>query len=73
MNISADLSLPQQTQYLRTLPAVRERCGLIFDLAKQGKLQYLDYHADKEGVITEFCSGIIAVNREQKLYSHSFK
>ncbi|SJL10048.1 related to protein urg3 [Armillaria ostoyae] len=60
MNISADLSLPQQAQYLRTLPAVRERCGRVFDLAKQGKLQYLDYHADKEGVITEFCSGIIA-------------
>ncbi len=43
MNISADLSLPQQAQYLRTLPAVRERCGRVFDLAKQGK-QGGSYH-----------------------------
>ncbi|KAK0451467.1 hypothetical protein EV421DRAFT_1033898 [Armillaria borealis] len=60
MNISADLSLPQQAQYLQTLPAIHERCGRVLDLVKQGKLQYLDYHADKDGVITEFCSRIIA-------------
>ncbi|THH15536.1 hypothetical protein EW146_g4951 [Bondarzewia mesenterica] len=60
MNIaSAGLSLDQRIAYLRTLPAIRERCGRVHDLAKQGKLQYFDYHPDKEGLAAEYCINII--------------
>ncbi|KAF9037393.1 DUF1688-domain-containing protein [Hymenopellis radicata] len=47
MNISAALTPEQKAVYLRTLPAVRERC------------QLLDYHPEKEAEVTEFCVGII--------------
>ena len=53
---------PQQTAaYLRTLPAIRERCGRVFELAKQSKLEYFDYHPDKEADAAAFCSEIIKV------------
>ncbi|PPQ72881.1 hypothetical protein CVT26_003502 [Gymnopilus dilepis] len=41
--------------YLRTLPAIRERCGRVHDLAKEGKLQYFEYHPDKEEDVAKFC------------------
>ncbi|EPQ50303.1 DUF1688-domain-containing protein [Gloeophyllum trabeum ATCC 11539] len=51
---------PQQTAaYLRTLPAIRERCGRVYDLAKQGKLEYFEYHPEKEADVAAFCSDII--------------
>ncbi len=62
MNISAALTPEQKAVYLRTLPAVRERCQRVFDLAKAGKLEYLDYHPEKEVEVTEFCVGIIQVS-----------
>jgi hypothetical protein len=49
------------TEYLRTLPSIRERCGRVHDLAKQGKLQYFDYHPEKEEIVTDFCIRIIRV------------
>ncbi|KAI6165185.1 hypothetical protein EDD17DRAFT_1799361 [Pisolithus thermaeus] len=45
--------------YLRTLPSIRERCSRVHELAKQGRLQYFDYHPDKEDAVIEFCAGII--------------
>ncbi|KAJ3994905.1 hypothetical protein F5050DRAFT_1800477 [Lentinula boryana] len=53
------LSLKDKASYLRTLPAIRERCGRVFELAKAGKLEYFDYHADKEEEVTDFCLNII--------------
>ncbi|THU98479.1 DUF1688-domain-containing protein [Dendrothele bispora CBS 962.96] len=53
------MTLEQKAAYLRTLPAIRERCGRVFELAKEGKLQYFDYHPEKEGDVTEFCLGIM--------------
>jgi Protein of unknown function (DUF1688) len=49
-------------EYLRTLPAIRERCQRVFDLATQGKLQYLDYHPEKEADVAAFCVHIITVS-----------
>ncbi|KIY69937.1 DUF1688-domain-containing protein [Cylindrobasidium torrendii FP15055 ss-10] len=59
MNISATLTPQQTAAYLRTLPAVRERCGRVFELAKEGKLQYFDYHPDKEAEVADFCLGLM--------------
>ncbi|KAF8273578.1 hypothetical protein EI94DRAFT_1769123 [Lactarius quietus] len=41
-------SRTQTIEYLRTLLSIRERCGRVHDLAKQGKLQYFEYHPEKE-------------------------
>jgi Protein of unknown function (DUF1688) len=64
MNLSATLSPDQKAAYLRTLPAIRERCGRVFDLATDPrgcKLQYFDYHPEKEADVTAFCIKIIKV------------
>lgn len=60
--ISTEMSLEDKASYLRTLPAIRERCGRVFELAKAGKLDYFDYHADKESKVTDFCLNIIQVS-----------
>jgi hypothetical protein len=49
-------------EYLRTLPAIRERCQRVFDLATQGRLQYFDYHPEKEAEVAAFCVHIITVS-----------
>ncbi|KAI0340318.1 DUF1688-domain-containing protein [Trametopsis cervina] len=54
------ISSPSQTAtYLRTLPAIRERCSRVHNLAKEDKLQYFQYHPDKEEEVAEFCIEII--------------
>ncbi|TFK45669.1 DUF1688-domain-containing protein [Heliocybe sulcata] len=51
---------PQQTAaYLRTLPSIRERCGRVHDLAKQGRLEYFEYNPEKEADVANFCADII--------------
>ncbi len=60
MNISP--FTPQQTaSYLRTLPAIRERCTRVHELAKQGKLQYFDYHPEQEDAVASFCLDLMKV------------
>lgn len=61
MNISMTLTPEQTAVYLRTLPAIRERCGKVFDLAKAGKLQFFDYHPEKEQDVAKFCVNIMKV------------
>jgi Protein of unknown function (DUF1688). len=62
MNITSEIPLQQTAAYLRTLPAIRERCRRVFDIAKQGTLEYFDYHPEKEPDVTAFCMGIIKVS-----------
>ncbi|KDQ12405.1 hypothetical protein BOTBODRAFT_414697 [Botryobasidium botryosum FD-172 SS1] len=45
--------------YLQTLPAIRERCSAVHALARQGKLEYFDYHPEKEADVIDFCIKII--------------
>ncbi|KAJ7692908.1 hypothetical protein B0H17DRAFT_512940 [Mycena rosella] len=59
MNLTANTPPAQTAEYLRTLPSIRERCTRVFDLAKEGKLQYFDYHPEKEDDVTAFCVDII--------------
>ncbi|KAJ4480224.1 hypothetical protein J3R30DRAFT_3876069 [Lentinula aciculospora] len=56
---ATSLSLQDKAAYLRTLPSIRERCGRVFELAKAGKLDYFDFHQDKEEELVDFCLGII--------------
>ncbi|CAL1709458.1 unnamed protein product [Somion occarium] len=59
MNFGQPLT-PQQTAiYLRTLPAIRERCNKVHELAKRGELQYFEYHPEKEEDVATFCLSII--------------
>lgn len=62
MNLGVTQTSPAQTAaYLRTLPAIRERCGRVHDLATKGKLDYFDYHPEKEADVSRFCIGIMKV------------
>ncbi|KAA1474482.1 DUF1688-domain-containing protein [Dentipellis sp. KUC8613] len=60
MNLgNTGLTTQQRIEYLRTLPAIRERCGRVYDLAKQDKLQYFDYHPDKESGVVDYCISVM--------------
>lgn len=50
-----------KAQYLLTLPAIRDRCSQVHDLAKEGKLEYFEYHPDNEEKVADFCLQIIQV------------
>jgi len=59
MNIAGIIPLEQKADYLRTLPAIRERCGRVYELAREGKLEYFDYHQEKEADVASFCIDIM--------------
>ncbi|KAG6845150.1 hypothetical protein H0H87_012946 [Tephrocybe sp. NHM501043] len=61
MNIAGIIPLEQKAEYLRTLPAIRERCSRVHDLAKQGKLEYFDYHPEKEADVAAYCIEIMKI------------
>ena len=57
-----NLSPELKAQYLLTLPAIRDRCSQVHDLAKEGKLEYFEYHPENEEKVADFCVGIIQVS-----------
>ena len=59
--LSATLTPEQTASYLRTLPAIRERCSRVHALAQEGKLQYFEYHPEQEDVAAAFCINIMKV------------
>ncbi|KAF5348904.1 hypothetical protein D9756_009819 [Leucocoprinus leucothites] len=59
MSLLGELTPQTTAAYLRTLPAIRERCSRVYDLATQGKLQFFDYHPEKEAEVAAFCLNII--------------
>ncbi|KAG7095536.1 hypothetical protein E1B28_006273 [Marasmius oreades] len=59
LHLASKIPLEQKAAYLRTLPAIRERCGQVFELARQNKLEYFDYHPEKEADVAKFCVEII--------------
>ncbi|KAG9042469.1 hypothetical protein FS837_010827 [Tulasnella sp. UAMH 9824] len=54
-------SATNQIKYLRSLPAIRERCTRVHNLAQRGQLEYFDYHPEKESEVIDFCSQIIQI------------
>lgn len=56
-----NLGVKEKARYLSTLPAIRERCQRVFDLAEQGKLQYFDLDLSKLADVEAFCIDIIQV------------
>ncbi|KAF8148439.1 hypothetical protein B0H34DRAFT_668631 [Crassisporium funariophilum] len=59
MNLGVSIPASETAAYLRTLPAIRERCGRVHDLAKKGKLDYFEYHPEKEDEVATFCIEIM--------------
>ncbi|KAH9840212.1 uncharacterized protein C8Q71DRAFT_482172 [Rhodofomes roseus] len=59
MNFGKPLTPEQTAAYLRTLPAIRERCGRVHALAKEDKLEYFTYHPEKEADVAAFCVDIM--------------
>ncbi|KAJ6449751.1 DUF1688-domain-containing protein [Mycena sanguinolenta] len=52
----------ETAEYLRTLPAIRDRCNRVFKLATENKLQYFEYHPENEPAVTAFCVDMIHKN-----------
>jgi hypothetical protein len=61
MNLTAFSSPSLQAAYLRTLPAIRERCSKVHTMAQRGKLEYFDYNPDHESSVVNFCLEIMKV------------
>ncbi|TFK31759.1 hypothetical protein BDQ12DRAFT_660073 [Crucibulum laeve] len=59
MSITAGISLEEKAAFLRTLPSIRVQCGRVFDLAKEGKLDYFDYYPEKEADVADYCIKIM--------------
>jgi hypothetical protein len=56
---ATDESVKQRISTLRSLPTIRARCTLVHNLAQQGKLEYFDYHPEKEKDVVDFCLNIM--------------
>jgi len=61
MNLASIFSPEGTATYLRTLPAIRERSSRVFALAEEGKLDFFEYHPEKEADVASFCAEIIQV------------
>lgn len=59
MNLTAFSGPSLQAAYLRTLPAIRERCSNVHAMAQQGKLEYFDYCPDHESSVVNYCLEIM--------------
>lgn len=46
--------------YLRSLPAVRERSSKVYELAKSGELDHWDFDEGKLDDVVEFCGGLLS-------------
>ena len=59
--LGATIPPSQIAAYLRILPAIRERCSQVYELAKLGKLEYFDYHPENELDVAKFCIALMKV------------
>lgn len=64
MNPGGAIPAYQTATYLRTLPSIRERCGRVHELARQGKLSYFDYNPEKEKDVAKFCVSLMKVSTQ---------
>ena len=53
--------MSSKLDYLRSLPAIRERCSKVHALAQEDKLHFFEYHPEKEEDAIKFCLNIINV------------
>lgn len=51
----------EKIAYLRTLPAIRQRCAEVHALAEENRLHYFEYHPDREADVVEYCASIMNV------------
>ncbi|KAF5374100.1 hypothetical protein D9615_008835 [Tricholomella constricta] len=65
--ITPAMTLDQKADYLRTLPAIRENCTRVHH---QGKLEYFDYHPDKEADVAAFCIKAKSPSPSPSIYPH---
>lgn len=68
----ASLTPEQTAAYLRTLPAIRERCSRVHALAQDGKLEYFEYHPENEDAVASFCIDIMKVRARNTLIPGGF-
>ena len=61
MDLTLGQGIQSKAEYLRTLPAIRQRCGQVFSLAEQDRLEYFVYNPSAESEPVDFCAQIIQV------------
>ena len=64
MDLTLGQGIQSKAAYLRTLPAIRERCNRVFSLAQQDKLEYFIYDPSAEKDPVAFCAQIIQVRHD---------
>ncbi|CAO1616522.1 unnamed protein product [Sympodiomycopsis kandeliae] len=57
--MSSDTTPSARVETLRSLPIIRQQSSKVFDLAKNGKAQYFEYHPEKMSKVVDFCLDII--------------
>ncbi|KAF5348888.1 hypothetical protein D9756_009821 [Leucocoprinus leucothites] len=67
MSLLGELTPQTTAVYLRTPPAIRERCSRVYDPATQGKLQLFDYHPEEEAEVAAFCLKIIELQSQERM------
>lgn len=55
---------PAVVSYLRSLPAVRERSGQVFDLILEGKADHWDWDESRFPVVVDYCAAILEVSTQ---------
>jgi hypothetical protein len=51
----------ETVSYIRSLPAIRERCSKVYKLAQDDKLDHWTLNADREDDVLDYCARIIKV------------
>lgn len=54
--------------YIRSLPAIRERCSKVYKLAVNGQLDHWTLHPEKEEEVVDYCAKIIEVKSAAGLH-----
>jgi hypothetical protein len=53
-----------KVQALRELPSVRERCGKVYKLAQEGKVDHFKLDGERYDAIIEVCAKAINVGQQ---------
>lgn len=68
--IMTTMTKPSRSDYLKSLPAIRERCGAVFELLQADKLTFWSLNHSQLPAIVDFCSYLIMVCLHIRLYTH---
>lgn len=57
----------EKAEYYLSLPSIRAQCAKVFNLVREGKLEWWEYDSGKEGVVLDFCENLLEVSTIRSL------